>query len=318
MKRILLTQPLPDVVIEPLKDRFEIVVARDPSDMDIRNYIDGFDGLLVRTGTKLSRETIYAAKTLKVIGRTGVGVDNVNVEAATERGIPLCYTPEANNISVAEHTMAFLLTISKDILNLHQETKSGNWSIRDRTRAVELYGKKIGLLGFGRIGQAVAKMSAVFGLQVCIYDPFINKEHLPKEFEYYSDLIQFVASVDILSIHAPLNAQTKGIVNYAVLKAMKKDAIIINTSRGSVILEQDLEKALEEGWFLGVGLDVFANEPLSAESGFNKFQRVHMTPHSSALTRECRTRMASHAMEGIVDVLEGRKPKWVFNNQVFN
>lgn len=146
MKRILLTQPLPDVVIEPLKDRFEIVVARDPSDMDICNYIDGFDGLLVRTGTKLSRETIYAAKTLKVIGRTGVGVDNVNVEAATERGIPLCYTPEANNISVAEHTMAFLLTISKDILNLHQETKSGNWSIRDRTRTVELYGKKLGCL----------------------------------------------------------------------------------------------------------------------------------------------------------------------------
>ncbi|MBS4208216.1 hydroxyacid dehydrogenase [Bacillus sp. FJAT-50079] len=315
MKKILLTQPIPEQVIKPLRSRFEFILSPDPSDETVRKYISGVDGLLVRTGTRLSRETIFAARSLKVIGRTGVGVDNVDIEAASEAGIPVCYTPEANSVSVAEHTMAFILAISKNLLNLDRETKQGNWKVRDRSHAIDLSGKTLGLLGFGRIGRAMFEIAKVFGIEVSIYDPFIPQELIPNNVKFFTNLKEFVSAVDIISVHIPLSPETKGIIDYDTIIAMKKDAILINTSRGSIINERDLEKALEEGWLSGVGLDVFENEPHPKNCGLNKFDRVYMTPHSAALTKECRLRMATHAMQGIVDVLEKRSPQWVFNQR---
>lgn len=314
MKKILLAQKIPEEVVSPLRQEFQIDLSPSPDDETIRSIIGDYDGLLVRTATKLSRDTIFAAEKLKVIGRTGIGVDNIDIEAASLRNIPVCNTPDANSISVAEHTLAFIFALTKDLVGLNKSTKAGDWGQRDLTQAVDLSGKTIGLLGFGRIGHRISEMLQLIGMQIAVFDPYIKAEALPKNFMLYRDLQEFVKDLDILSIHAPLTPETKGIVNYELLDIMKSDAYIINTSRGPLLDEVGLVRHLTAGKFAGVGLDVFEKEPLSPENPLCSFERVIMTPHSAALTRECRVRMADHAMQGIADILRGKAPKWVFNS----
>lgn len=319
MKKILLTQAVPEAALRlfpALSDgTYEVKVSPSPDQGEVLKVVSDFqpDGILVRTATKLDRKIITAATKLRVIGRTGVGVDNIDVDAATERNIPICNTPDANSQSVAEHTVALMLAISKNLVCLNSETSAGNWKIRDQSGAYDLSGKRLGLVGFGKIAVRVATISAALGMQVYFYDPYVGNYFSAPLGTRVPTLEKLIGMVDVLSLHVPLTDQNKGLIDYRLMKAMPQHAILINTARGPLINEKDLIQALDEKWFTGVGLDVFTTEPLEVHNRLNSFARVIKTPHSAALTAECRVRMAEHALDGILNVLEGHQPKWIFN-----
>ncbi len=319
MKKILLTQAVPELAISKFPSLsnggYELKVSPSPDRNEVLKLVSSFqpDAILVRSATKLDREIITCAKNLRVIGRTGVGVDNVDIAAASERHIPVCNTPDANSQSVAEHTIALMLALSKNVLRLDAETGKGNWQIRDQAGAYDLAGKRIGLVGFGKIAVRVATVAAALGMEVYFYDPYLRGEFSSPLASRVETIGKLAAMADVLSLHVPLTDKTKGLIDYELMKAMPQNSILLNTARGPLIDEDDLIRALNDQWFLGVGLDVFVQEPLPATSRLNTFPRVIKTPHSAALTAECRVRMAEHALAGIVDVLEGRTPQWIYN-----
>lgn len=315
MKRVLLTEKIQPEMLEFLRQKTEVIISPEPKDEVVRKHVIGCNGLLVRSRTKLSRETIYAADSLEVIARTGTGVDNIDLEACTERGIPVCHTPEANRISVAEHVFALLLCLAKDIIKLDREIRQGNWGVRDHSEAFELHGKCFGVVGLGRTGSEVARLAKAFGMSVLAYDPYILNVPEELKVEMVENLQDLFQRADIISLHVPLTEETKGLVNRSLLESMKPTAILINTSRGGVIEEQALLQLLESGKLRGAGLDVFSQEPLPANHPLCRLPNVILSPHSAALTKECRLKMLQHAIEGLLDVLEGRKPQWVANRE---
>ena len=319
MKKILLTQAVPEAALRLFpaltNGSYELKVAPAPDRETVLKTVRDFqpDAILVRSATKLDREMIAAARDLRVIGRTGVGIDNIDVAAASEHNIPVCNTPDANSQSVAEHTVALVLAVSKNLVHLNAETGSGNWKVRDQSGAFDLSGKRLGLVGFGKIATRVATICTALGMQVYFYDPYVADYFSAPLGTRVHTLDKLAGMADVLSLHVPLTDENRGLVDYQFMKAMPQHAILINTARGPLIDHKDLVRALDEGWFTGVGLDVFENEPLAADNPLNSFARVLKTPHSAALTAECRVRMAEHAIGGILDVLEGRSAKWIFN-----
>lgn len=308
-KRVLLTQPINAEAQSLLAGRAEVTVAPGPDDATIRAHITGCHGLIVRSATRLSRATIMAADCLEVIARTGAGVDNVDVKAAAERGIPVCTTPEANARSVAEHVFAVVLSLAKDLVRCDAEVRRGNWAVRDEPCRFDLSGKTLGLVGFGRIGREAARIGAGFDLKTIAYDPYVQA--FPEGIAAMGDLDSLLQSADIVSIHVPLTDSTRGLIDARKLAMMKPTGILVNTSRGGVIDEADLYSALSEKRIAGAALDVFAGEPLAPGHRFLTLGNILLTPHSAALTRECSRRMSMHAVEGVLDVLEGRTPRWV-------
>ena len=318
MKRILLTQPIPEDVAARFAGEFEIVTAPDPSFEAVRACMGDCDGVLVRTATQMNAALIGCGEKLKVIGRTGVGVDNVDIAAATQRGIPVCNTPQANSVSVAEHALAMLLYFYKNLGGLDRAVKSGNWAMRDKAGASDVNGQTLALFGFGNIARHLANMADAMGMHIGFYDPFVAEGQAPRGIRQWDSLEAMVEDCDVLSLHAPLTKDTKGLFGRALLGRCKKDAVLINTSRGGLVEEAELLALLEAGYFRGVGLDVFEQEPVAAGHPLARFDRVLMTPHSAALTVQCRQRMAYDAMCGIADTLNGKRPQWVFNAEVFD
>ena len=315
MKKVLFTQKIHPDALKLMQGRVEIIVSPSPDDKVVRNWISGCHGLVVRSATKLSRQTIFAADSLEVIARTGAGVDNVDISSANERAIPVCHTPEANKISVAEHTFALILTLAKDLFHLDKELRQGNWKIRDSNLAFDLKGRSIGLVGLGRIGQEVTRLAISFGMNILAYDPFVSDLQKGIEVNLLENLQELFKQADIISIHVPLTDKTRNLISVDLLNFLKPTSILINTSRGAIIDESALVEALSKGKLAGAGLDVFSSEPLSKDNPLCRLPNVILTPHSAALTRECRMRMAQDAVSGLLDVLEGRKPRWVVNRE---
>ncbi len=313
MRRVLLAQQIHPRARDMLQGRVDWAVAPSPEDPVVRRYVPGCAGLIVRTATRLSRETILAADALQVIARTGGGVDNVDVEAATERGIPVCHTPEANTETVAEHTLALILAAAKDLRRLDAAVRAGQWRARDDARAADLRGKALGLVGLGRIGSRLAALAACFGMKVLGHDPHVSALPDGVEGKKVRDLALVFRESDVVSFHVPLTEQTRGLVGAELLGQMKPTAILVNTSRGAVVDEAALAEALAAGRPAAAALDVFAEEPPPPESPLLGMENVILTPHTAALTAECRLRMHSQAVEGLLDVLEGRRPRWVAN-----
>ena len=312
MKKILVIQPIHEAGIELLKSNanyeFEVVENVDPE--FLKSKIKDCDGASIRTA-KLTGDVIEAANNLKIISRHGVGYDNIDLEASKKNNLTLAITATANAVAVAEHVMFMLLNISKR-KNMYDDTvKEGKFNDRNKLpKTVELWGKNILIAGFGRIGQSLIKRCLGFEMKVFVYDPFVSKDVIENlggiKVESMEDTCK---EMDAISLHIPLNDKTKNIINYALLKTMKKNCIIINAARGGIVNEIDLDKALKEDLIFGAGLDVFEIEPPESNNPLLKNDKVFLSPHTAAFTEECMTRMGKETIQNIIDFFDEKLEK---------
>ena len=266
------------------------------------------------------REIIEAADALKVIGRHGVGVDTIDVKAATEKGIVVTNTPEANATSVAEHTLTVIGALAKQLTLYNREMRKGRWEIRNTYKAVDLDGKILGLVGIGRIGSMVARRAAAaYNMKAIAFDPYVTAEKAQgMGITLCAAMDDIFRQADVVSLHTPLTPETRGFVNAARLRLMKPAAFLVNFSRGEVIDEKALYEALKTGVIAGAAIDVYDPEPPLNDNPLFELDNIILSPHSAALTQECVIRMATGAAEGVVDMLSGRRPQFVVNPEVFN
>jgi len=262
---------------------------------------------------KCSRKVIESLERVRVIGRHGVGLDNVDLDAATERGIIVTYTPHVNADSVADHTWALILALVRKIIPANASTKAGRWE-GAKFVGVELSGKTLGILGLGAVGQRVAKRAMGFDMTVLYYDKRRNKAIEREMGITYVDLERLLKDSDIITIHAALTSETKRMIGTRELRMMKKTALLINTARGEIIDEKILVQALREGWIAGAALDVFEREP---PKQLLNTGNVVLTPHIASYTIEALHRMDTMVAEDIVKVLVGKKPEHVANPKVY-
>lgn len=287
---------------------------------DPNNYLDQMqdaDALIVRIA-KCDGHAIEHSPNLKVIGRTGVGYDTVDVKKATELGIPVVITPGANNRSVAEHAVAMMFALSKNLVQAQNEMCAGNWEIRGAGKAFELEGKTVGVIGMGAIGRETAKICQGCGMKVAGYDPFMSREKIEAlEAKYYADYRELLKTADIITIHVPLTEETRNMIAKEQLASMKKTALIINCSRGGIINESDLVQALREGVIAGAGTDVYCNEPPKTDDPLLNCPNLIVSPHSAAQTREAVIKMAQMCINGCLAVCRGEKWPYVADPKVY-
>ena len=308
MKKILVIQPIHEEGINLLKDNsnFEYEVVDNVDTEFLKSKIKDCDGISIRTA-KLSGEVIEAANNLKIISRHGVGYDNIDLEVSKKKDITLAITATANAVAVAEHVMFMILNISKRGSMYDETVKSGKFNERNKLpKTVELWNKNILIAGFGRIGQALIKRCLGFEMNVFVFDPFVSKEFIEKRGGTKVDnLSETSKDMDAMSLHIPLNDETKNIINYELLKSMKKNCIIINAARGGIVNEVDLDRALNENLIFGAGLDVFETEPPAENNPLLKNKKVFLSPHTAAFTEECMTRMGKETIQNIFDFFDG-------------
>ena len=311
-KKILIIQPIHADGIKLLEENsdYEFEIVENTEKEFLKSKIKDCDGISIRTA-KLSSEVIEGSTKLKIISRHGVGYDNIDLESAKKNNITIAITATANAVAVAEHVMFMLLNISKKG-NMYDETvKSGKFNDRNKLpKTVELWNKNMLIAGFGRIGQALIKRCHGFEMKVFVYDPFVSKEIIEKHGGIKVDSLEEASkNMDAISLHVPLNEKTKNIINYDLLKNMKKNCIIINAARGGVINEIDLDKALNENLILGAGLDVFEIEPPDPDNPLLKNNKVFLSPHTAAFTEECMTRMGIETIQNIIDFFDRKLQK---------
>ena len=308
MKKILVIQPIHEEGINLLKDNsdFEYEVVDNVDTEFLKSKIKDCDGISIRTA-KLSGDVIKAANNLKIISRHGVGYDNIDLEVSKKKDITLAITATANAVAVAEHVMFMILNISKRGSMYDDTVKSGKFNERNKLpKTVELWNKNILIAGFGRIGQALIKRCLGFEMNVFVFDPFVSKEFIEKRGGTKVDnLSKTSKDMDAMSLHIPLNDETKNIINYELLKSMKKNCIIINAARGGIVNEVDLDRALNENLIFGAGLDVFETEPPAENNPLLKNKKVFLSPHTAAFTEECMTRMGKETIQNIFDFFDG-------------
>ena len=310
-KKILVIQNIHQEGINLLKGNssyeFEIF---DEINEDLKQKIVDCDAISIRTA-KLPKEIISSAKKLQVISRHGVGYDNIDLKSTKEIGATLTITATANAVAVAEHVMFMLLNISKRKDMYDQSVKLGKFNDRNKLpKTIELWGKNILIAGFGRIGQALIKRCLGFEMNVFVYDPYINDEKIKSlGGKKVNDLKEAVKEMDAISLHMPLNDETKNIVNYDLLRSMKTNCIVVNAARGGIINEVDLDKALKENLIFGAGLDVFETEPPKSDNPLLKNDKVFLSPHTAAFTEECMIRMGKETIQNIIDFFEKKLDK---------
>ena len=316
--KFVMTQAVCPEGLQMLDGVADVYVA---DNQDPNNYLDEMkdaDALIVRIA-KCDGHAIENSPNLKVIGRTGVGYDSVDVKTATAHGIPVVITPGANNRSVAEHAVAMMFALSKNLVEAQQEMCKGNWEIRGAKKAFELEGKTIGILGLGAIGRETAKICEGCGMKVAAYDPFLSKEQVEGYgavyYENYEDLLKVS---DVVSIHVPLTDETKNMISKKQLTEMKKTALIINCSRGGIINETDLVEALKAGEIAGAGTDVFCSEPPKTDDPLLNCPNLIVSHHSAAQTREAVIKMAQMCVKGCLAVAEGKKWPFVADKSVYD
>jgi len=302
--RILVAEKLAPAGVEMLRERFDVDLGDGWSADELADRIGDYDAILIRSATKLTADLIGRATKLKVIGRAGVGVDNVDVEAATKRGIIVANAPQSNVITAAEHTVALLLALARNVPQAHSALTAGSWE-RSKWGGVELYEKNLGLLGFGRIGQLVAARTQAFGMHVTGYDPFVSasrfRELGVEKAETPDDLY---ARADFISIHLPKTPETRGWLNAEVLAKCRDGVRIVNCARGELVDDDALKAALDSGKVAGAALDVFAKEPVTDHPLFG-YSNVVVTPHLAASTAEAQDRAGVQTAEQVVAALTG-------------
>jgi len=298
--RVLVREKIAAAGVDLLRSRFEVDVDLESP---LEEILGGYDAIVIRSATQLTAELIDGAARLKVIGRAGVGVDNVDVEAATRRGIIVANAPESTVVSAAEHTIGLLVALARNIPQAHAALKQGRWE-RSAYGGVELAGKTLGVLGFGRIGQQVARRALGLGMRVVAYDPYVAPERFRELGSERAETPEKIyAAADFLTLHLPLNAETRGSLNAAAFAAMRDGARVVNAARGELVDEDALLDALRSGKVAGAALDVFSAEPYTGP--LLEVDSVVVTPHLAASTSEAQDRAGVIVAEQVVAGLEG-------------
>jgi D-3-phosphoglycerate dehydrogenase / 2-oxoglutarate reductase len=298
--RVLVREPIADAGVDLLRSRFEVDVDFDA---DLSETIGDYDGIVIRSATKLDASLIERADRLRVIGRAGVGVDNVDVDAATRRGIVVANAPESTVVAAAEHTVGLLVALSRNIPQAHAELKQGRWE-RSAYSGVELAGKTLGVLGLGRIGQQVARRAQGLGMRVFAFDPFVAGERFRElGAERAPTPEDVLGEADFLTLHLPLTDDTRGFLDAEAFAAMRDGVRIVNAARGELVDEDALVEALRSGKVAGAALDVFPSEPYSGP--LLELENVVVTPHLAASTEEAQDRAGVIVAEQVTAALEG-------------
>ncbi len=312
-KKILIIQNIHEAGIQLLKNNsnyvYEIV---ENFDFEIvKKKIVDCDALSIRTA-KLPSEIINLGKKLKIISRHGVGYDNIDLNSSKKNNITIAITATANAVAVSEHVMFMLLNLSKGKSMYDQTVKSGKFHERNKLpKTIELWKKNILIIGFGRIGQNLIKRCLGFEMNVFIYDPFVDKNKIKSLGGQKVEVLKSaVKDMDFITLHMPLNEQTKNMINLDLLKLMKKNCIIVNAARGGIINELDLNEALNKNYIYGAGLDVFENEPPKIDNPLLKNNKTFLSPHTAAFTEECMERMAKETIQNIIDFFDKKLEKF--------
>lgn len=318
-RRIVATGPVPSLFREVLSPFALVEVASSNDEATLISLAEGAIGLIVRGVVPISRRVIEAGKDMRVIGRTGAGYDNVDIHAATEHGIPVVFAPGAGTRAVAEGTLMMLLALSKRLRELDQKTRAGQWRARDEIAIGDLYGATLGIVGLGRIGSQVGRLAQAFGMKVIAHDPVVDGDAAKSIGVDLVSLGQLLSTADFISLHAPLNEHTRGLINATTLKSMKRGAVLVNLARGGLLADLDiLDQALESGKLSAVGLDVYPNEPPNVSHPIFRRPDVLCTPHCMGLSSRAAHATFSMVSEGMADVLRGAIPANVVNPQVFS
>jgi len=309
--KVLVADPIAPEGIEILKKHAEVDVKTGLKPEDLISIIGEYEGLMVRSETKVTAKVIEAGKKLQVIARAGVGIDNIDVEAATQRGIVVVNAPTANTMAAAEHSVALMLALARHIPQAHDSLKSGAWK-RQNFVGVEVRNKTLGIVGLGNVGSEVARRVQGFQMRVLGYDPYVSPEHARNLRVELVPLDQIIREADFITLHLPLTPQSKNMIGAKELSLMKPTVRIINCARGGLIDEQALDQALRDGKVAGAALDVFAQEPPKDSPLLNN-ERVIVTPHLGASTQEAQANVAIDAAEQIISVLNGQPVRYAVN-----
>ena len=263
-----------------------------------------YDALIIRSGTQADADLLAAGKKLKVVGRAGIGVDNIDISAATVQGIVVMNTPGSNSVATAEQTMTLMLAISRHTVPAHNSLAAGEWN-RSQYAGVELYGKVLGIVGFGRIGRLVAERAKAFGMTVLAHDPYVKAEDAATLGVPMVNLERLYSQADYLTLHTAVTPKTTRMINYPAIKKMKKEVIIINVARGKLIDETALAEALQEGHVKAAALDVYSSEPPAGDNPLLNLPNVLHTPHLGASTVEAQRNVATQIVSQVLDCLHG-------------
>lgn len=298
--KVLVSDPIATEGVQILKDAgFEVVEKTGLPPEELAKVIPGFDGIIVRSATKVTKEVIEAADSLKVIGRAGIGLDNVDRETAKQKGIKVVNTPTATSISVAELALGMMFAAARGIAQATVSTKAGKWE-KKKFKGFELYGKKLGIIGIGRIGTEVAKRAKTLGMNVVAYDPQVKSN----EYAQMVDLDTLLKNSDYITLHIPKTNETTHMLNKAAFDKMKDGVVVINCARGGVVDEQALYDAIKAGKVRMAGVDVYESEP-AKENKLFELDQVILTPHIGAQTKEGQTRAGTQIAELVRDALKG-------------
>jgi D-3-phosphoglycerate dehydrogenase len=312
MKKIAIIEEIHKDGLDLLKknSNYEYELITDVSVDNLIKVLPHFDACTLRV-TKLDEKILKHCPKMKVISRHGVGYDNVDLNYIKKNNISLLITATANAIAVAEHVLSMFLSLSKSITKYDDEVRAGNFKNNaHKIKTFELFNKNILIAGFGRIGKKLIKRCLAFDTKVYIYDPYVDKEVITKHGGIkINNIEEGIKIADYVSLHMPLTIETKDLINYSVLQKMKSSSIIVNTARGGIINEKDLDKALNENLLFGAALDVFSKEPIDIDNPLLKNKKVILSPHSATFTDECTSRMSIETTKNIIDFFENKLDK---------
>ncbi|MFD2611981.1 phosphoglycerate dehydrogenase [Paenibacillus gansuensis] len=314
MYKVLVSDPISDMGIQLLYDASDVTVDKKPglSEDELVDIIGEYDALLVRSQTRVTERIMEAGKKLKVVGRAGVGVDNIDLPAATKRGIIVINAPDGNTITTCEHTFAMMMAVARHIPQAYAKTVNGVWD-RKSFLGVELRNKVLGVLGMGRIGSEVAARAKAFGMSIHAYDPFLTEERAEKLGVKLGTVNEIVANADFITVHTPLTPETRHMISRPQFEIMKKGMRIVNCARGGIIDELALMEAVDQGIVAGAAFDVFEEEPPRPDHPFLKHPQIIVTPHLGASTVEAQENVAIDVSEQVLLILRGQAFKNAVN-----
>jgi D-3-phosphoglycerate dehydrogenase len=314
--KILVSDSLAEEGLEVLRQDAEVEVKTDLTPLQLVETIGQYEAIVVRSGTKVTPEVIEAGQRLRVIGRAGVGVDNIDVEKATERGVMVVNAPTPTVVAVAEHTMALLLATARHVPRADASLREGKW-LKKQLRGTTVAGKVLGIVGLGRIGTAVAKRAGAFDMEIIAYDPYLTREQIERRGATpVASLEKLLRRSDFVTLHVTLTSETQGMIGVRELDMMKPTARLINCDRGAVVDEEALLKVLEEGRLAAAGLDCFCEEP-AIDNPLCCHQKVVATPHIAASTVEAQRDVAQEIAWQVLIALQGKRPQHLVNPKVW-
>ncbi|MHB1296867.1 MAG: phosphoglycerate dehydrogenase [Anaerolineae bacterium] len=310
-RAVLVTEPLGQAGIAFLQQSYQVTECLHPSREELLRVLPTYDALVVRSATRVDAEVLQAGRRLKVVGRAGAGVDNIDLAAATRRGVVVVNAPGSNTVAVAEHTLALMLALARHVCSANLGMHAGRWE-KKRLMGTELRDKVLGLVGLGRVGSEVAARARAFQMRIVAYDPFVSPERAAMLEVELLCLDELLARADYISLHAPVGEQTRGMISARELARMKPSARLINCARGELVVEEDLAATLQSGRIAGAALDVFSAEP-NLNPLLLDCPNLLLTPHLGASTEEAQSEAALEVAREVQAVLDGRTPRYPVN-----